>query len=84
MRGAERVEQKAFKGFGIEDTTGAGDLFASGFMYGLLRNHSLQRCCEIGCLSGAAVVQVDPGTLTTTPGTLAPTPWNLNHHTLEP
>jgi hypothetical protein len=26
-------------------------LFASGFMYGLLRNHSLQRCCEIGCLS---------------------------------
>mmetsp|Transcript_23696 Transcript_23696/g.38053 ORF Transcript_23696/g.38053 Transcript_23696/m.38053 type:complete len:305 (-) Transcript_23696:38-952(-) len=58
MGGAERVEQKAFKGFGIEDTTGAGDLFASGFMYGLLRNHSLQRCCEIGCLSGAAVVQV--------------------------
>ena len=58
MRGQERVEQKAFKGFAIEDTTGAGDLFASGFMYGLLRNQSLQRCCEIGCLSGAAVVQV--------------------------
>lgn len=58
QRGDERVEQKAFKGFAIEDTTGAGDLFASGFMYGVLRNHSLQRCCEIGCLSGAAVVQV--------------------------
>ena len=57
MRGTERVEQKAFKGFAVEDTTGAGDLFSSGFMYGLLRNSSLQRCCELGCLSGAAVVQ---------------------------
>lgn len=57
MRGDERVEQKAFKGFAIEDTTGAGDLFLAGFMYGLLRNCPLQRCCEIGCLSGAAVVQ---------------------------
>ena len=56
-RGTERVEQKAFKGFAVEDTTGAGDLFSSGFMYGLLRNSSLQRCCELGCLSGAAVVQ---------------------------
>ena len=57
MRGTERVEQKAFKGFAVEDTTGAGDLFSSGFMYGVLRNASLQRCCELGCLSGAAVVQ---------------------------
>ena len=57
MRGTERVEQKAFKGFDVKDTTGAGDLFSAGFMYGLLRNASLQRCCELGCLSGAAVVQ---------------------------
>ena len=57
MRGTERVEQKAFKGFDVKDSTGAGDLFSSGFMYGVLRNASLQRCCELGCLSGAAVVQ---------------------------
>ena len=42
MRGTERVEQKAFKGFDVKDTTGAGDLFSSGFMYGLLRNASLE------------------------------------------
>lgn len=54
----ERVAQKAFKGFAIEDSTGAGDLFASGFMYGMLRDQTLARCCEIGCLAGAAVVQV--------------------------
>ena len=46
------------QGFSAEDTTGAGDLFAAGFMYGLLRDHSVQRCAELGCLAGAAVVQV--------------------------
>ena len=37
---------------------GAGDLFSAGFMYGLLRDSSLQRCCELGCLAGGAIVQV--------------------------
>lgn len=41
----------------VVDTTGAGDLFTSGFLYGLLRGYSLQRCCQIGCLTGGAVVQ---------------------------
>lgn len=36
---------------------GAGDLFASGFLYGLLRNYSLQKCCQMGCLAGGAIVQ---------------------------
>ena len=57
-RGDETVAQRAFRGFPVEDTTGAGDLFSSGFMYGLLRDLPLRRCCEIGCLAGAAVVQV--------------------------
>ena len=43
MRGETRVEQKAFKNFDVKDTTGAGDLFSAGFMYGLLRNSSLER-----------------------------------------
>ena len=47
MRGETRVEQKAFKGFDVKDTTGAGDLFSAGFMYGLLRNSSLERCVFI-------------------------------------
>lgn len=36
---------------------GAGDLFASGFLYGILRQYSLQKCCQMGCLAGGAIVQ---------------------------
>lgn len=36
---------------------GAGDLFAAGFLYGLMRQMPLQRCAQIGCLAGGAVVQ---------------------------
>ena len=40
------------------DTTGSGDLFASGFLYGLLRNQPLEVCAEMGCRAGAAATQV--------------------------
>jgi sugar/nucleoside kinase (ribokinase family) len=40
----------------VVDATGAGDLFSAGFIYGALRGESLRRCCERGCLCGAAVV----------------------------
>ena len=36
---------------------GAGDLFPSGFLYGMLRQYSLQKCCQMGCLAGGAIVQ---------------------------
>lgn len=39
------------------DTTGAGDLFAAGFLFGLLNGMDLRRCGEIGCMAGGAVVQ---------------------------
>eukprot|EP00798_Chlamydomonas_sp_ICE-L_P014500 gene14500-20527_t len=41
----------------VVDTTGAGDTFCSGFLYGLLRDFPLQRCVEIGSIAGAAAVQ---------------------------
>ncbi|KAL0055474.1 hypothetical protein WJX82_000862 [Trebouxia sp. C0006] len=41
----------------VTDATGAGDLFASGFLYGMLRQYSLQKCCRMGCLAGGAIVQ---------------------------
>ena len=54
-----RIEQRAFTPpMKIIDTTGAGDALTSGFMYGILRGKTLERCCEIGCLTGAAVCTV--------------------------
>ena len=38
---------EAFK-VGVVDTTGAGDAFCSGFLYGLIRHKSLEECGRIG------------------------------------
>ena len=40
------------------DTTGAGDLFAAGFLHGYLTGQSLPRCAHYGALTAAEVVQV--------------------------
>ncbi|MFP4157087.1 MAG: adenosine kinase [Opitutales bacterium] len=41
----------------VVDTTGAGDLWAAGFLYGLSKDRELADCARIGSLLGAAVVQ---------------------------
>ena len=40
------------------DTTGAGDLYAAGFLYGLACDYSLEVCGKIGSLVSANVVEV--------------------------
>ncbi len=40
------------------DTTGAGDLFASGFLHGYLRGYSLETCAWIGNLLGGTIVSM--------------------------
>ena len=40
------------------DTTGAGDLYAAGFLYGLACNYPLEICGKIGSLVSANVVEV--------------------------
>ncbi|MBB63873.1 MAG: adenosine kinase [Waddliaceae bacterium] len=40
------------------DTTGAGDLFACGYLHGYLNNQPKEICCSYGARTGAAVVQV--------------------------
>ncbi len=40
------------------DTTGAGDLWAGGFLYGILAGAGLAAAARIGVLLGAAVVQI--------------------------
>ena len=37
---------------------GAGDQFAAGFLYGVMRGYSMRKCAQLGCLAGGAVVQV--------------------------
>jgi len=40
------------------DTTGAGDLFASGFIYGMSKNLSFDQCAQIGAVIAGNVIEV--------------------------
>lgn len=40
------------------DTTGAGDLYASGFLYGLINGFSLDKCGKVGSITSGNVVQI--------------------------
>ena len=54
-----REETRAVPAFPVErvvDTTGAGDLFASGFLAGLVRNLDLVDCARLGGLAAAEVI----------------------------
>jgi adenosine kinase len=41
----------------LVDTTGAGDLFAAGFLFGLVRGASHEDCGRLGALAAAEVIQ---------------------------
>ncbi|MGI9356348.1 MAG: adenosine kinase [Rhizobiaceae bacterium] len=41
----------------LEDTTGAGDLYAAGFLHGLTQERPLDECAKIGGLAAAEVIQ---------------------------
>lgn len=40
----------------LVDTTGAGDQFAAGFLYGLTENMPLEECGRLGCLAASEVI----------------------------
>ena len=42
----------------VVDTTGAGDMYAAGFLYGLINGYDLQRCGTIGNLLAESIIQV--------------------------
>ncbi len=56
-RGSERLQVNAQLAKAI-DTTGAGDLWAAGFLYGLNHGLSLENAAHLGCKVGAEVVQI--------------------------
>ncbi|MGM0612702.1 MAG: adenosine kinase [Bacteroidota bacterium] len=42
----------------VIDTTGAGDLYASGFLYGYINNYNLKKCGDIGSLLAGMVIEL--------------------------
>jgi sugar/nucleoside kinase (ribokinase family) len=55
-RGSETVEVAAAKVDRVVDTTGAGDLYAAGFLFGLTRDKPLAECGRIGSIAAAEVI----------------------------
>lgn len=53
----EIVEVMAHSIDKLEDTTGAGDLYAAGFLYGLTQGRELPDCARIGGMAAAEVIQ---------------------------
>jgi sugar/nucleoside kinase (ribokinase family) len=54
--GKETVSVPAEPVAAVEDTTGAGDLFAAGFLLGLARDKPLTDCLRLGALAAAEVI----------------------------
>jgi adenosine kinase len=40
----------------VVDTTGAGDLFAAGFLFGMARGYGYERAARLGALAAAEVI----------------------------
>ena len=57
-KGTEMVQVQAAPVEKVVDTTGAGDYFAAGFLYGLTCGYSLEKCGKIGSLLSKDVIQV--------------------------
>jgi sugar/nucleoside kinase (ribokinase family) len=56
ISGNERHEISAVPVERLVDTTGAGDVYAAGFLYGLTHGHDLVMCGKLGSLGAAEVI----------------------------
>jgi sugar/nucleoside kinase (ribokinase family) len=52
----ERIEIAAHRVGDVVDTTGAGDLYAAGFLYGLTHGHDLEASGRLGSLAAGEVI----------------------------
>ncbi|WP_341631570.1 adenosine kinase [Sphingomonas agri] len=57
VRGEERAEVQAEPIRELVDTTGAGDLFAAGFLFGIARAKGLTESLRLGAIAAAEVIQ---------------------------
>ena len=55
--GNEIIEIEANKNLTIKDLTGAGDLFAAGYLHGFINNLSVRNCLELGTKLSSKVIQ---------------------------
>ena len=51
------IEVNAYKNLSIKDLTGAGDLFAAGYLHGFINNFSAEQCLEQGTKLSSKVIQ---------------------------
>jgi len=68
VHGDEHVEQAATPVDEVVDTTGAGDAYCAGFLYGWVNEQPLKRCAEYGTHCATMVIQqlgarIEPGLL---------------------
>jgi len=68
VHGDDRFVQAATPVDEIIDTTGAGDAYTAGFLYGWVNDKSLEECAKMGTYCGSTVIQqigarIEPGLL---------------------
>jgi len=68
VHGSEHVVQAAEPVQKVVDSTGAGDAYSAGFMFGWVNDYSLAKCAELGTFCATAVIQqvggrIKPGLL---------------------
>jgi len=68
VHGGEQIVQAATPVEQVVDTTGAGDAYTAGFLYGWVNDKSLLECAKIGTFCGSTVIQqvgarIEPGLL---------------------
>jgi len=57
INGNEVIENDVHKNLNIVDLTGAGDLFAAGFLHGYVNKYSIKECLEKGTEMSSKVIQ---------------------------
>jgi len=55
LRGKTRTDVPA-QAVQVVDTTGAGDLFAAGFMAGMIRGHDDRKAAHMGCIAAGEII----------------------------